>query len=225
LQRLPVKAIKIDGSFIRAMNTEYSARTLVAAIASLAGKFGLTTVAESVERLSDFEDLRRFKVDLAQGFAIARPMSLAAFQDWLDAWPNRLIGSSEPRLPAKANPSRVVLLEDDVQMRCLLHEFLEEDGHKVNVAHDFAEAVALCKEREQPDLLVTDVHLNDSPSGLTLLEALRAEQPNLKALLISGGASLAKPYGKPGPDTPLLQKPFSRTDFLRQVRALLFEQS
>jgi diguanylate cyclase (GGDEF)-like protein len=77
LRRLPVDYVKIDGSFVRKMDSDPVDRAMVASIHRIARVMGLRTVAECVESESVLAALREVRVDYAQGFQIARPAPLA----------------------------------------------------------------------------------------------------------------------------------------------------
>ena len=73
LRDLPVHYLKIDGSFVEAMQTTALDRALVESINQISHLLGMETVAESV---GDFETLGRLRdigVDYVQGFWISRP--------------------------------------------------------------------------------------------------------------------------------------------------------
>lgn len=73
LKNLPVDLIKIDGSFIRDLDTEPMSRTIVSAIAQIGHQRGLKVVAEWVSGSHTSSALRLLGVDYAQGFALHRP--------------------------------------------------------------------------------------------------------------------------------------------------------
>jgi diguanylate cyclase (GGDEF)-like protein/PAS domain S-box-containing protein len=73
LKRMPVDYLKLDIEFVRDLTSNEASRHVVQAVVSLAGDFGLQTVAEGVEDAETLELLKRFGVDFAQGFHIARP--------------------------------------------------------------------------------------------------------------------------------------------------------
>ena len=56
---------------------------MVAAILSMAERLGLQTLAEGVETIGEHALLAQLGCSHVQGFAIARPMPLAATEDWL----------------------------------------------------------------------------------------------------------------------------------------------
>jgi len=73
LKNLPVDIIKIDGAFIRDLETDPVSRIIVSAIAQIGHQRGLRVVAEWVDDPRMLPLLRERGVDLAQGFALHRP--------------------------------------------------------------------------------------------------------------------------------------------------------
>ena len=113
----------------------------------------------------------------------------------------------------------VLLIEDEAALRKVVTRMLEAAGFRVLVAADGEEAVALM-ERDAPEvqLVVTDVVMPrlDGPATVT---RLRARQPELKALFVSGYTDRPlEALGATSPNSAFLGKPF-RTDEL--VAALL----
>lgn len=86
LQNIPAHSLKIDRSFIVALdNDTRGSRAIIAAIASLARELGLTVVAEGVETQKQWDQLGEYAIDLIQGFYTARPMTADAFTLLLNA--------------------------------------------------------------------------------------------------------------------------------------------
>jgi EAL domain-containing protein (putative c-di-GMP-specific phosphodiesterase class I) len=78
LQQLPVDVLKIDQTFVAAIETANTDRSLAPAIVSLAATFGLDVVAEGVETALQAETLRKVGCAHAQGYYFARPMDAEA---------------------------------------------------------------------------------------------------------------------------------------------------
>jgi EAL domain-containing protein (putative c-di-GMP-specific phosphodiesterase class I) len=74
LARLPVQSLKIDRSFIDAMNKDANAMTLVSTIVSLAHSLRLKVVAEGVETEEQAKILRSLKCDEMQGYLFSKPL-------------------------------------------------------------------------------------------------------------------------------------------------------
>jgi diguanylate cyclase (GGDEF)-like protein/PAS domain S-box-containing protein len=74
LHQLPVDILKIDRTFVAAIETESVDKSLAPAIISLAAALGLAVVAEGVETELQADTLRAIGCELAQGYFFARPM-------------------------------------------------------------------------------------------------------------------------------------------------------
>ncbi len=76
LRNLPIDFLKIDGAFIRDINTDPIDFAMVETIHRIGGIMGMCTIAECVESESVMAALARIGVDFAQGFHIRRPVPL-----------------------------------------------------------------------------------------------------------------------------------------------------
>ncbi|MGH8294877.1 MAG: EAL domain-containing response regulator [Steroidobacteraceae bacterium] len=90
LADLPVDTLKIDRSFIRRLAGDRTAQAVVGTIVSLARAFGLSTVAEGVEREEELALLRALGCEQSQGFLHSRPLPAETFEALLT-------GTSEAR--------------------------------------------------------------------------------------------------------------------------------
>lgn len=79
LQTFPVSVVKIDGSFVQALDRHQTAQSsLVAAVQHMANDLGLRTVAEGVETAEQEAQLRALGCELVQGYRFGRPAPNAA---------------------------------------------------------------------------------------------------------------------------------------------------
>ncbi|WP_338504196.1 EAL domain-containing protein [Sphingomonas kaistensis] len=76
LKKIPASEIKIDQSFVKSMRVNRSDLIMVQSTIALAHSLGRTVVAEGVEDQQCLDDLRQLRCDVAQGFAIGRPMGV-----------------------------------------------------------------------------------------------------------------------------------------------------
>lgn len=74
LRSFPFNKIKIDQSFVRALEEGGSAHAIVRAIATLADALGMETLAEGVETQALMDILRQEGCDMIQGYLIGRPV-------------------------------------------------------------------------------------------------------------------------------------------------------
>lgn len=84
LKRLPIDKLKVDGSFVRGVESAGADRAIVEAIISMGHALGLALVAEGVEQASTLQALRSLGCELAQGYYYSRPVAAEAFVVWLE---------------------------------------------------------------------------------------------------------------------------------------------
>ncbi len=90
LQSLPVDCIKIDRSFIEALNEDGDQAALVVnALVELGRALGLQVIAEGVEELEQLSALVGPQCDLAQGFLLARPMNPDDVAGYMAGFPSQ----------------------------------------------------------------------------------------------------------------------------------------
>lgn len=73
LKNLPVDYLKIDGSFIKEINTETVTKAMVQAINFLAEAIGVKTIAEFAENQDIVDILKDLNIDYAQGYFFGKP--------------------------------------------------------------------------------------------------------------------------------------------------------
>jgi EAL domain-containing protein (putative c-di-GMP-specific phosphodiesterase class I) len=76
LRNLPVNYLKIDGSFVRNIDSDRVNAAMVDAINQLGVVMGIRTIAEFVENDDIMNRLADIGIDYAQGYGVARPLPL-----------------------------------------------------------------------------------------------------------------------------------------------------
>ncbi|MCM0754741.1 EAL domain-containing protein [Desulfovibrio aminophilus] len=89
LQRYPIDVIKVDKSFVAAVNSDADTRAIATSIISLGNSLGLSVVAEGVETPEQLEFLRQSGCGLAQGFLFHKPVGGEEALDLLHAQAGR----------------------------------------------------------------------------------------------------------------------------------------
>ncbi|MEO5630090.1 MAG: EAL domain-containing response regulator [Thermomonas sp.] len=74
LSQIPFTELKIDQGFVFGAHAQPRKRAVVEASLDLARKLGLSTVAEGVESVEDWQMLAELGCDIAQGYLIGRPV-------------------------------------------------------------------------------------------------------------------------------------------------------
>lgn len=85
---------------------------------------------------------------------------------------------------------RLLIVEDDADMRLSLKLALEMAGYITEVAADGREALAIQKQRPV-DILITDIFMPET-DGFEVIDAVRRGFPQTRIVVVSGGARLAK---------------------------------
>jgi diguanylate cyclase (GGDEF)-like protein len=85
LYRLPIDALKIDGSFIEGLDDDTKARKITRATVSLGRTLDLMVVAEGVQTAEQLVYLQKLKCELAQGNYFSEPLTSDAASAWVAA--------------------------------------------------------------------------------------------------------------------------------------------
>jgi two-component system response regulator YesN len=85
---------------------------------------------------------------------------------------------------------RLLIVDDDADMRLSLKLALEMAGYTAELAADGREALAIQQQRPA-DVLITDIFMPES-DGFEVIDAVRRGFPQTRIVVISGGAKLAK---------------------------------
>src|SRR5213076_3262573 len=80
LRAFPFDKIKIDGSFIKSVNSNDQAATIVRAVLGLGRGLGLPVLAEGVETDAELKFLQQERCDEAQGYLLGRPAAIGTFR-------------------------------------------------------------------------------------------------------------------------------------------------
>lgn len=117
---------------------------------------------------------------------------------------------------------RVLVVEDNVEVRNVVVRQLTEMGHRVQQAENGAKALAILREDQAIDLLFTDVVMPGGMTGLDLARQAKKLCPGLKVLLTSGFSNIGgRDQGDADTDLELLSKPYQRQQLARKIRDTL----
>lgn len=149
----------------------------------------------------------------------------SAFHVWLPQVPAEAAeeagATSEGAFGAADGRGRVLLVEDEESVRTLASRLLGGLGYHVETAATGVEALARSQVDGPFDVLVTDVVM-PGMNGREVAAALRARQPDLPVLFVSGHSADALDL-RPDREsrTDFLAKPFTRADLAERLQALL----
>ena len=124
--------------------------------------------------------------------------------------------------------SKILIIDDDVDIQEVMSAILEQEGHEVLVAADGEEGFAKAKEI-QPDLIILDVMMTSQDEGFQTAYRLKAD-PDLAEVPIVMITSVSKVTGFAfdkdrdedfPPVSEFIEKPVTKKQLLDAVRRLL----
>ncbi|HVP85595.1 MAG TPA: response regulator [Rhizomicrobium sp.] len=115
---------------------------------------------------------------------------------------------------------RILVVEDDEAVRRAATQQLQELGYTVLEANN-AQAALLILQREQVDLLFTDVTMPGGVSGPDLAREAIGKDPALKVLMTSGFTEATMREGESSGKFELLSKPYRRQELAQRVHRVL----
>ncbi len=123
--------------------------------------------------------------------------------------------------------ARILIIDDEPQIRSMLTLMLERDGYEVVEAPDGVEGIKVYRQNPA-DLIITDL-IMPNKDGIGMIIDLKKEFPDVKIIAMSGGG-LNKPDGylkgaKKLGAACTLTKPIDREKMLQAVRDILKESA
>jgi two-component system phosphate regulon response regulator OmpR len=120
-------------------------------------------------------------------------------------------------------PAKIIVLDDEAELRNMLQRFLTGHGFEVRVVED-SERLDRYLQREPYDLLVLDLMIGEE-NGLEICSRLRAQGQTLPILMLTAkGDPLDKVVGLETGADDYLAKPFLPRELVARIRALLRRQ-
>ena len=125
-------------------------------------------------------------------------------------------------VPAANCDETILLVEDELTTLNMVTTMLQRMGYTVLAANTPGQAIQVASDfRSEINLVVTDVIMPDM-NGRDLAERLRAIQPDLKCLYMSGyTANVIAHHGVLEEGVHFIQKPFSKNELASKVRQAL----
>ena len=118
----------------------------------------------------------------------------------------------EQSIAPDARKVRILLVDDDAEVRTVTAAYLSEMGHRVVEAADGSSALDILKADDQLDVLIADFAM-PGMTGIELADRAHEIRSGLGILLVTG---YADPKRVPG-GYLMLHKPFTRTDLAAKV--------
>jgi len=129
-------------------------------------------------------------------------------------------------MPPDSSPRRILVVDDDDEIREILTTVLAADGHQVEGARDGSEALAMLEQRPY-DLVLSDLHM-PRVDGPSLYEILRTRHhfpvrfaTKLPRVIFMTGNPADHAEFLRGTTDPILEKPFTMRVVRKMVRVRL----
>jgi two-component system CheB/CheR fusion protein len=157
-------------------------------------------------------------------FSIEVPVSTSVVVAGSSAPPAASEPVAQAPPPVAGRPGgRLLVVEDDADLRDLLTAILGEDGHHADAVRDGPAALTWAASI-RPDLVITDYNLPGDMDGLAVVTRLReALGPHLPVIVLTGDITTGTLKAIAGHDCRHLSKPVRSQELTLAVRALLPE--
>ena len=144
----------------------------------MAHKLQVKSVAEGVETRQDYDMLKSVGCDTIQGYFIAKPMDITAFNDFIE---NYTFKTTSRSLPVVQNQSKinVLVVDDNDFTRKIVLRVLNSLGLTSITDAGSAESALKLLEANTYDLIITDVHM-PGLNGLEFAQLIRAGKTHAK---------------------------------------------
>ncbi len=132
----------------------------------------------------------------------------------------RAIGDEFKNDHQKSTMAKILLAEDDEDMRKFLERALQKAGHEVTA---FGEGMSAfeCVKEDSFDLLLTDIVMPEM-DGIELARRAADLDPELKIMFITGFAAVAlNPDNEAPKDAKILSKPFHLRELVQEVDRMM----
>jgi len=120
-------------------------------------------------------------------------------------------GEADTSDEARAGQVKLMVVDDDPEVRVVVAEFLEDFGYQVIQASSAAQALELLAATPNLRMIITDIRMPDM-SGIELADAATQRHSDLKIILISGY------FVSQNVDWRFLRKPFRMRELEAAVR-------
>ncbi|MDD4870445.1 MAG: response regulator [Kiritimatiellae bacterium] len=117
--------------------------------------------------------------------------------------------------------ARILLIDDEPNILCILSNLLQSDGHSIAGTLRGDKAKQYLRSEEHLDLMVTDLRMWPV-DGMNLIKAAREIRPSMPVVIISAHITpeVEEEAAKLGVEG-ILRKPWSVDEFLTKVREVL----
>jgi signal transduction histidine kinase/ActR/RegA family two-component response regulator len=127
--------------------------------------------------------------------------------------------------PETCRSLRILCIDDEPELRQLLHDVLEVHNHKVTVASSGKEGLEMFRAnlhgREPFEVVITDLGMPEM-DGHHVARAVKAESPQTPVIMLTGWGTMMKAEGESAPEVDAV---LSKPPRIRELNALLIRMA
>lgn len=128
--------------------------------------------------------------------------------------------------PRGGRTGRILVVEDDPDLRDLLRQLLHDEGHQVDLAPTGQGAVDKVADGSfRPDLVMVDYNLPGGMTGLQVVAKLRESLPDVSVIVLTGDISTGTLQDVTHHGTIRLTKPVKPSELIQTIADLLMPQA
>jgi CheY-like chemotaxis protein len=138
----------------------------------------------------------------------------------------RLKQKLDPDLPNDGEPCRplrILCIDDEADLREIMHDVLEKDHHHVTVAESGKEGLELfrsgLRSSKPYEVVITDLGMPDM-DGHGLARAIKAESPKTPIIMLTGWGGMPEAEGKSAPEVDAV---IGKPPRMQELSNLLFQ--
>lgn len=130
--------------------------------------------------------------------------------------------ADQPDSRQQLDSGRILLVEDDENVRAIPAKILREYGYEIVEAGNGKEALSALRDHPSFDLLFTDIILPDGMNGTEIAQEAKCIQPDIKVLYTTGYSdSILFNHAAESEAPATLKKPYRREELLEKIRGIL----
>jgi CheY-like chemotaxis protein len=115
----------------------------------------------------------------------------------------------------------ILVVDDDERGRRLTSRMLRDEGFVVIEAGSAEQALEQLGDAREVQIVLADIAMPGGMNGVELAEKVREMEPSQRIVLMSGYDRLFPKWGEMGARFPLLMKPFTAEQLIRQMHDVL----
>ena len=86
--------------------------------------------------------------------------------------------------------NKILIVDDEKDMRWLLSNFLKENGYAINEAKDCRDALDFFKKNSPPDLILLDLRIPGEMDGIDLLREIKTTMPEIQVIILTAHGNI-----------------------------------